>query len=56
LFISNQKRTLWPKASKKVIEKSKKPKKRKDQDDSGSTGQKGVTAGWQPTFGSGKKK
>jgi hypothetical protein len=34
----------------------KKAEKRKDQDDSGSTGQKGVTAGWQPTFGSGKKK
>ena len=52
----NEGRMSWLKANKKVIESLKKPKKEKVKTIAAAPSQKGAAAGWQPNFGSGKKK
>ncbi len=44
------------KGEQKGNRESKKPKKEKVKTIAAASSQKGVAAGWQPTFGSGKKK
>jgi hypothetical protein len=44
------------KGEQKGNRESKKPKKEKIKTIAAAASQKGATAGWQPTFGSGKKK
>ena len=50
------KETAWLKANQKAIESPRNQKKEKVKTIAAAPSQKRATAGWQPTFGSGKKK
>src|SRR6266487_423949 len=54
--LTNVRRAAMAKGEQKGNRESKKPKKEKVKTIAAASSQKGVAAGWQPTFGSGKKK
>ena len=51
-----QEETAMAKGEQRSNREAKKPKKEKIKTIAAAPSQKGATAGWQPTFGSGKKK